>query len=65
MNLRGPTPSGRRASPPLARPAANADQGRHDSTLNRINARYYANAIAPKMAADSQCFKNPPRPILS
>jgi hypothetical protein len=65
MNLRGPTPTGRRASPPLAHPAANADQGRRDSTLNRINARYYVNAIVTKMAADGQCFKNPSRPILS
>ena len=65
MNLRGPTPTGRHTPPPLAHPAAIADQGRRDSTLNQINARYYANAIVTKMAAGDRCFKNPSRPILS
>jgi hypothetical protein len=62
MNLRGPTPTGRRASPPLARPAADADQGRRDSTLNRINARYYANAIVTKDGGGGSTFQEPVAP---
>ena len=64
MNLRGPTRPGAAPRRRSHAPAANTAPGRRDSTLNRINARYYANAIVTKMAAIGQCFKNPSPPIL-